>query len=237
MITNKLIFDTLLSDIHDQKISRVLIGINWTLVETAKGCGLAHTPRGDEQGCQPITMAGNISTLSIAEAAEWIRSENPIEVAIGMAAVNASYNLYGFEASKKNGLDAFTDLEGPVTVIGRFPGLAKRIKNLQIIEKNPRKGEYGEEDAKKLLPQSAGVIITSSALLNGTAGHLIELAKNTRICMVGPTTPFAPKLFELGIEFLAGTIVTDVDKMAVAVAEGGAVKAIKPFGSFQTLSR
>jgi uncharacterized protein (DUF4213/DUF364 family) len=55
--------------------------------------------------------------------------------------------------------------------------------------------------------------------------------------MVGPTTPFAPKLFELGIEFLAGTIVTDVDKMAVAVAEGGAVKAIKPFGSFQTLSR
>jgi uncharacterized protein len=237
MITNKLIFDTLLSDIHDQEIRRVVIGINWTLIETVTGCGLAHTPRRDEPGCQPISEAGNLAALSIAEAATWIQSENPIEIAIGMAAINASYNRYDFQASNKNGLDTFANIDGPVTVVGRFPGLSDRIKNLKIIEKEPREGEYGEKDAEKLFSQSAGVIITSSALVNGSAGILLELAKNTRVCMVGPSTPFAPKLFDLGVESLAGTIVTDIEKMTVAVAEGGAVKALKPFGSFKTLTR
>ncbi|MBT3989590.1 MAG: hypothetical protein HON14_02730 [Rhodospirillaceae bacterium] len=237
MITNKLIFDTLLSDLQDQEIKRIIIGINWTLIETAVGCGLAHTPRRDEPGCQPIAEAGKLSELGLAEAAKLILSGNPIEIAIGMAAVNASYNRYDLSASEKNGLDAFAEIDGPITVIGRFPGLAERIDNLQIIEKEPREGEYGEQDAARLLPESAGVIITSSALVNGSAGSLLDLAKNSRVCMVGPSTPFAPKLFDLGVEFLAGTIVTNIDQMAIAVAEGGAVKALKPYGSFKTLAR
>ena len=153
-----------------------------------------------------------------------------------MAAVNASYNRYDLEADDKNGLDTFANIDGPITVIGRFPGLKDRIQNLQIIEKEPREGEFGEKDAEKLLPKSAGVIITSSTLVNGSAGNLLKLAKNARICLVGPSTPFAPGLFDLGVEFLAGTIVTDVGGMAIAVAEGGAVKALKRFGSFKTLS-
>ena len=139
MITNKLIFDTLLSDLQDQEIKRIIIGINWTLIETAVGCGLAHTPRRDEPGCQPIAEAGKLSELGLAEAAKLILSGNPIEIAIGMAAVNASYNRYDLSASEKNGLDAFAEIDGQITVIGRFPGLAERIDNLQIIEKEPRK--------------------------------------------------------------------------------------------------
>ncbi len=237
MITNKQIFDTLLSNIDDQEIKRVIIGINWTLVETALGCGLAHTPRRDDPGCQTISTAGKLTDLKLNETAELILSENPMEVAIGMAAINASYNQYDLEASDKNGLDAFTDIDGPVTVIGRFPGLTERIRDLRVIEKEPREGEYGEQDAAKLLPESAGVIITSSALVNGSAGQLLELSKNTRVCMVGPSTPFAPGLFELGVDYLAGTIVTNVEGMAIAVAQGGAVKALKPYGIFKTLSR
>ena len=237
MITNKLLFDTLLSDLADQDIKRVIIGINWTLVETALGCGLAHTPRRDDPGCQTISTAGELTDLGLKEAAMLVRSENPMEVAIGMAAINASYNQYTLKASDKNGLDAFTDIDGPVTVIGRFPGLTERIRNLRVIEREPREGEYGEKDTAKLLPESAGVIITSSALVNGSAGELLELAKNTRVCMVGPSTPFASGLFDLGVDYLAGTIVTDIEGMAIAAAQGGAVKALKPFGTFKTLSR
>ncbi len=237
MITNKLLFDTLLSGVADLEIKRVIIGINWTFVETALGCGLAHTPRRDDPGCQTILNAGELTDLSLKHAAKLVLSENPMEVAIGMAAINASYNRYDLKASDKNGLDAFTDIEGPVTVIGRFPGLAERISDLRIVEREPREGEYGEKDAAKLLPESAGVIITASALVNGSAGNLLELAKNTRICMVGPSTPFAPGLLDLGVDYLAGTIVTDVEGMAIAVAQGGAVKALKPFGAFKTLSR
>ena len=237
MITNKLIFDTLLSDIRDEKIKRVVIGFNWTLVETEFGCGLAGTPRNNDSSCLSIPSAGNFSKLSTTSASELVRSNNPIEVSIGMATINSFYNRYDFVANNKNGLDTFVDIDGPITVIGRFPGLSKRFKNIRVIEKNPREGEYSEEDATKLLPGSAGVIITSSTLLNGTAGNLIELSKNANICLVGPSTPFAPKLLDLGIECLAGTIVTNLKKMIIAVSEGGDVKTLKPFGSFKVLSR
>jgi uncharacterized protein (DUF4213/DUF364 family) len=237
MITNKLIFDTLLSDIQDHEILRVIIGINWTLVETENGCGLAHTPRRDEPGCKPISRAGKLANLRLKQVTEFVLSENPIEVAIGMAAINASYNRYDFKADNKNGLDAFANIDGPITVVGRFPGIADHIENVRVIEKEPREGEYGEKDAEKLLPESAGVIVTSSALVNGSAGKLLELVKDTRVGLVGPSTPFAPKLFEIGIEFLAGTIVTDVEGMAIAVGEGGGVKMLKPYGVFKTLVR
>ena len=237
MITNKIIFDILLSGIQDQKIKRVIVGFNWTLVETRHGCGLASTPRRDKNLCLPISGAGDLTKLTTTRAAELVYSKNPIEVSIGMATINSFYNRYDFVAKNQNGLDTFLNTDGSITVIGRFPGLSKRFKNIKVIEKNPREGEYSENDAIELLPNSTAVIITSSTLLNGTAGRLIELSKNARVCLVGPSTPFAPKLLNLGIECLAGTIVTNPKKMIVAVYEGGSAKTLKPFGSFKTISR
>ena len=237
MITNKLIFDILLSDIQDHKIKQVVVGFNWTLVETKFGCGLASTPTRENNLCLPISGVGSLTQLTTTSAAELVYSKNPVEVSIGLATINSFYNRYDFVAKNKNGLDTFLSVDGPITVIGRFPGISKRFKNIRVIEKNPRKGEYSEDDATELLSNSAAVIITSSTLLNGTAGNLIELSKNARICLVGPSTPFAPKLLDLGIEFLAGTIITDVKKMVVAVCEAGDVRTLKPFGSFKTISR
>jgi uncharacterized protein (DUF4213/DUF364 family) len=237
MITNKVIFDTLLSEIQDQKIKRVIIGFNWTLVETKYGCGLASTPGRENTLCVPILGAGHLTKLTTTSASELVHSKNPIEVSIGMATINSFYNRYDLVAKNKNGLDTFLEADGHITVIGRFPGLSKRFKNISIIEKNPRKGEYSENDAAGLLSNSASVIITSSTLLNGTAANLIQLSKNARICLVGPSTPLAPKLLNLGIECLAGTIVTDIKKMIVAVSQGGNVKTLKPFGSFKVISR
>ena len=237
MITNKIIFDTLLSGIQEQRIERVIIGFNWTLVETKSGCGLAGTPARGNTLCVPISGAGNLTKLTTTSASELVHSKNSIEVSIGMATINSFYNRYDLIAKNKNGLDSFLEADGPITVIGRFPGLSKRFKNISVIEKNPRQGEYSENDAARLLSNSAGVIITSSTLLNGTAANLIQLAQNARICLVGPSTPLAPKLLDLGIECLAGTIVTDIEKMIIAVSQGGDVKTLKPFGSFKVISR
>ena len=149
MITNRLIFDTLLTEINDQQIKRAVIGFNWTLVETEFGCGLASTPKKRDDSCLSIPSAGSLTNLTTRDAARLVYSQNPIEVSIGLAAINSFYNKFSFVASKKNGLDFFTELEGPITTIGRFPGLSKRFKNIRIIEKNPREGEYGEKDSAK----------------------------------------------------------------------------------------
>ena len=235
MITNKLIFDTLLSDIKDQKLIQITIGFNWTLVQTEFGCGLARTPKRNTLSCQPVKGSGSLTKHSVTQAAKLVKSANAVEAAIGLAAINAYYNRFDIEAADKNGLDEFTNIEGLVTVIGRFPGLTKRFKNIKVIEKEPREGEFGEKDAAQLLPKSTGVIITSSTLLNGTAGNLLELAKNSRICLIGPSTPLAPKLLNLGIDFLAGTVVKNVEKMNAVISEGGDVRSFKPFGVFKVL--
>ena len=234
-MTNKLIFETLLSDIQEQKIKRVIVGLNWILLETALGCGLAQTPKRDTNGCFPLTEAGNLRNLCISDIAKWVRSTNPIKVAIGLAAINAFYNRYDLDVHSENGLDVFADIEGPVISIGRFPGMFRRFKNVQIVEREPVKGEYNEKELLTLLPESAGIVMTSSTLINNSAGKILNMAKEKPVCMVGPSTPFAPKLGKFGISTLAGTVVNNVEGMAVAVMEAGDVQALKPFGSFKTL--
>jgi hypothetical protein len=229
------LYDALLSEVDDQKTRRVVVGVNWTLVESENGCGLAHTPQRDATGCQPIANAGKLTDTTLRATAALITSDNPMEAAIGMAGINAFYNTYNLVGSNSNGLDTFEKVVGPVTVVGRFPGLEKRIQNLHIIERAPREGEFGEEEADQLLPESAAVILTASTLVNGSAGRLLKLARGIPVALVGPSTPLAPPLYDLGVNILAGMVVDDVEGAAIATAQGGAVRALKQHGRFVTL--
>jgi peptide chain release factor 1 len=87
-----------------------------------------------------------------------------------MATINSFYNRYDLVAKNKNGLDTFLNIEGPITVIGRFPGISKRFKNIRVIEKNPRKDEYNENDAIKLLLLPKDKADSSDVILEIRAG-------------------------------------------------------------------
>src|SRR5690349_19900569 len=117
------LYDTLLAPIPRLPVRRVAIGVNWTFVESESGSGLAQTPRRDAPGCQPIIGAGELARLDLRAIAELVRSSNPMEAALGTAAINAFHNRYDVTGGSENGLAAFSDAGGPVTVVGRFPGL------------------------------------------------------------------------------------------------------------------
>ncbi|MBL6864122.1 MAG: hypothetical protein ISQ90_04980 [Rhodospirillales bacterium] len=235
MITSEFILNNLISGIKNTKVTYVGIGFNFILLESPKGCGLAQTPSRNTAGCSEVRQTGNLKGISLKELATWVTSENPIEIAIGIAAINASYNRYDLESKNENGLSTLRKLKGPVTTIGRFPGLSKYISNARIIEKEPRTGEYGIEDTNKLISDSEGVVITSSTLINKTIGPILESAKDKFVCLIGPSTPLAPSLFKLGINVLAGTLVTDLERMKTHILEGGAVKSMKNYSTFKTL--
>ena len=131
------VYSIILADIVDVPVQNIRIGINWTLVETANGCGLAQTPRRDTPGCMPIKNAGELTGMGLRELASLVRSDNPIEIAVGMAAVNAHHNRYGIKGPVLNGLDAFRDVDGMVAVIGRFPNLDRHLKNYCVLEQEP----------------------------------------------------------------------------------------------------
>ena len=220
-------------------VRRVLVGVNWTLVEGLDGCGLAQTPARGSAGCRPLEAAGRYAGRSLRALADLAGSDNRFEVAIGWAAINAHFNRRDLTGPSTNGLDllAQTDAPGRTVVIGRFPDLERSLPGSLVIEREPRAGEYPESAAADLLPGAARVGITASALFDGSAERLIALAQGARIAVIGPSTPLAPRLHELGIAILAGMVVDKADEAARVVAEAGAVKALKRCGRFVALVR
>jgi uncharacterized protein (DUF4213/DUF364 family) len=229
------LYDILLAPIPSVTIRRILVGINWTLVESENGSGLAQTPRRDAPGCQPIAGAGDLAKRDLRAVAELVRSANPMEAALGMAAINAYHNRGDVTGSDENGLAAFSGLDGPITVVGRFPGLDRYLKDFRIVEREPRNGEFEEKDFGRLANDSAGIVITASTLANKSAERLFGQAQGRRIAIVGPGTPLATGLYRFGVEVLAGSVVEDAELAATIVAQTGGAPALKQACRYVTL--
>ena len=88
-----ILFNILLKDITEEEVKHVIVGLNWTLVETNLGAGLAHTPAKDLAGCYPIPDSGKLCNRSLSDLAKLVWSKNFLERGIGMAAINSFYNL------------------------------------------------------------------------------------------------------------------------------------------------
>lgn len=95
-----------------------------------------------------------------------------------------------------------------VAVIGHFPfveAARAAYANYWVLEKHPQPGDYPADQADILLPQADLVAVTATTLLNGSlAGILNRCRPEAVIILLGPTTPFAPRLFACGIDILAG---------------------------------
>lgn len=230
------LYQDLVLGVGEGTAHRVVIGFNFVLVEGPEGCGLAQTPSRGAAGCRDIPDADRLAGRSLAELARRVHSWNPVEAAIGLAALNAHYNRFDLEADPGNGLDAFAREPGPVTVVGRFPGLAKRFADVRVIEREPGEDEFPATAADWLLPESERTVVTASAMIDHSLPALLALRGDGDLAMVGPSTPLTPRLHDYGIDLLAGMIVEDVEGAARAVAEGGAVGVLKPHARMVTLT-
>ena len=214
---------------------QLIIGINWTLVEGPNGTGLAQTPSRNTAGCKALMDAGNFANRSLQDLANLHISDNSFECAIACAAANAHWNGYDTIGKIENGLDLIEgDGEGTI-LIGRFPGLEDRLPKAKVIERNPGPNDYPVEATAELLPQASHLLITGSAIFNGSISALLKLAPQAHTIVLGPSTPLCPKLFDLGINQLAGLIVKDVSNTAKAISQGGGVKLLKEYGKLTTI--
>ncbi len=213
----------------------VLIGFNWTYVEGPRGAGLCQTPARGSAGCRSLPDAGQHVGRPLAALAALIASRNPLERALGFAAVNAHHNAAELAGEGSNGLDLL-DRDTPSVVVGRFPGIARHLPRARVIEREPEPGDYPEEAAETLLPDACQIAITSATLANGSLPRLLALARADALrILLGPGTPLCPALFPSGIDVLSGLVVTDRSGARRAIAEGGAVHALRPFTRMATL--
>ncbi len=214
---------------------RVIVGLNWTLVVGPNGAGMAQTPARGTAGCRSLPRPGTYAEQPLAALAALWKSDNIFEHTIAVAAVNAHWNRFDVDASGANGLDLIENCGERTVVIGRFPGIADRYPGIAVVEREPRPGEHPESALPNLLPKAEFVAVTSSTIVNGSLTRILALCQNAFILMLGPSTPLAPTLFDIGVDALSGFVVRDIDKLAKAVSEGAAVAALRPYGRYATI--
>lgn len=117
-----------------------------------------------------------------------------------------------------------------VAVVGHFPfvdALRQVCDTLWVLEKRPRPGDVEASKAGEILPQADVVAVTGTTLLNGSlAGLLNQCREDAFVVMLGPTTPFAPSLFDWGIDVLAGCLVPDPPAALAGIRSGKCFKGL-----------
>lgn len=220
--------------VAEHEVRQIVCGPRWIMVEGPFGTGLAYLPK------HPRELLPRLATLArenLATLAAMSRSWDPLETAIGIAAINAHYNRFERDGFPGNGVKRFRGVAERVVVIGAFPGIDGILPGSAVIEANPRPGEFPLAAMETLLPGSAAVVVNASALVNRSLPRILRLARNRPVALVGPTTPMTPRLFDYGLSVLGGLVVTDPAGLGHAIRAGALPREFGRFGRFVHIAR
>jgi uncharacterized protein (DUF4213/DUF364 family) len=239
------LFDELIDGIApDALAEEIICGATHSAVRSGGSVGISSAF--DQTWRQPI-MPQKVPGITLRELAECVKSWDFAEASVGLAAINAWYNdrervralglsLPELRHVEDRSADPFIMMQREVagkkaTVIGHFPyidQLFAPVCDLRVIEKfNPQDGDYPEQAADYLLPESDFVFISSYTFVEKSLPRFLELSQNAYVTLVGPATTVATALFTYGVDALAGFVVKDSDAaMDIALGHGGNMHAV-----------
>lgn len=236
MINPHEIYDLMLDyGTTDTQVKEILIGLTWTLCLT-EGAGLCMSPG---IATRTLPWSGTLVNKSISELAPWLRSWDAYQATVAMAAINSIVNSSSslpdtgtvLSPDSSANLAVFEHFlpqirNKNVCIIGRYPGLSKYSTQMQmkVIELNPGLEDFPAPASEFLLPEAEWVFLTATSIVNKTFPRLVQLAKNSKLVLMGPTLPWLPDLKQMGIDYLAGVKVTNLPALKETVAEGGGVR-------------
>jgi len=229
------VLEDLISTLNTEaRVRDIRMGLFHTAVLT-RNCGLAATlPRDALRQEQPsVREPGKLVDKGALELARMACSESLLEAAIGMAAINSLLEVNDKKCLELNASELIAEKgKGKkVVIVGHFPFVPKLreiVKELWVIEKNPREGDFAEVEAENLIPQADVVGITGTAFTNHSIEKLLKLCRpEAYVVIVGDTAPLSPVLFDYGIDAISGTKVIDAELAMRCVSEGATYRQIK----------
>ncbi len=209
----------------DLTIRRFVHGVAWTAAVLSDGStGVAMHTSGETVPRMFESLVG----LPLHAAGEALLSWNMEEASEAFAAVNAFYNRAdnGFTLKETKTLDDI-DMRGRnVGMIGMMLGHSnmtresfRDARNLYIMDREEKQGALPDSACEFFLPLCDLVIITGSAAINKTLPRLLELSKNARVILTGPSVSCCPALLQIGIDRLHGRVITQPEPMLEAILE------------------
>ncbi|MBQ6465500.1 MAG: DUF364 domain-containing protein [Oscillospiraceae bacterium] len=208
-----------------ETIAAAAQGARWALAETERGSGLAMFTAGHSR---PALFPTGLAGLDVRKAAEAVAGWNLEEAGQALAAVNAACNR--FDRAEALGArvgghyaDGIELTGKTVALIGHMKGpagLREQAKEVCILEREPKEGDFPDAACDWILPRCDLVIITGSSLVNKTLPHLLSLCERATVILTGPSVPLCPALLDFGIDRVSGLIVTDREGLRRRVETG-----------------
>jgi uncharacterized protein (DUF4213/DUF364 family) len=221
------LYDIILTSIDDKPIEDLQIGEAYVGAKINNRVGVSHRIENQDISLYDYTK------FKGKKVTELIYSNDPLENAIGTAAINAQIRPKKQNLKKGNIFHVILEMADKydnIGIIGKFPIIDKlRQLNLEIFafELKNIPGFLPAERAFKILPNCDLIIITGTAFVNKTLEHLLKLC-NGYTLVVGPTTPLSDLLFDFGVDVLAGIICKD-DRTLNIISQGGGTKEFKKY--------
>ena len=228
------IINRLLNTISDAEVRRVAIGKLWTMVIMDDGrclrAGLSSTltaiNQGNVRGGGSASQA-RLENLSGLDLARLSLSDQPFFASVGVAAINAlvSCRPDGWVALNAQEVIAEHGAKRKVALIGHFgfvPYLRSRVGELFVLEQDPGPGDLPASSAAEILPDVDVIAITGMTLANHTLDRLLSYrAPQATVILLGPSVPLSPMLFDYGVDYICGSVITSIPAVLSVVEQGG----------------
>lgn len=232
------ILEILIDDLgSDAVVEDVVIGAFGCMV-VSRCAGLSSSFRGncasarcDTGHGHGISRTGDLVGMSALKLAEYAKSDNLLEASVGIAALNSlidsprtalvEMNAYELIAERSRGKR--------VAVVGHFP-FVERLRGMadvRLIQKEPWEREEALREADEKIPGCDIVAITGSSLINHTFDHILSLSRGAFVIVLGQSTPMSPKLFQMGVAALCGTLVDDVATARRFIMQGATFREMR----------
>lgn len=208
------ILERLLTDIPDEELDEVIVGLHSVMIKSGDRSGIASTIKYCGPGAE-LRCAGELEKYTLRELADYVLSDNLLESSVGMAAINCAVSGNVGKYRELNAKDILLEKgrDKNVGIIGHFPFLeAQRhaYKKCDIFEKQPSEGDLREADIPLYLPLADVVAISGTTLTNHTFASVMQSVSPHAYClMLGPSTPLSPLLFSAGLHVISGMQISD----------------------------
>jgi len=228
------------------RVERVCIGLGYTGVKLETGhAGVCHTLQTELvlQGCPIMKNAGKLSGNLAAKLAHLAESWELSKRVVGVATLNALSQMVleredtNYRITEGNLLENIEIRKDDIVVlVGQIRPfihvIQAKTSKVFVLERNPMRaqGVLSERASKEIIPKADVVIITGSAIANGTVDYLLELSQGIReVALGGPTASLIPDpFFKRGVKVMGGIKVVNADRMLDIISEGGGTLQIKP---------
>ncbi|GEM_PF-516996 len=209
-------------ELDNQQVINHVRGSSLVGVETTSSAGLCSILPADDRidSLEKNTeLPAFIHTL-----ASGLMKQGTLESSWALAGINSRLNTRASGPERK-AQDLIVELgkDKNVAIIGHFPFVHKikhEFKNFWVMEKRPREFDLPESMLPSVLPRTQVVAITATTLLNSSLAFILNLCPPGCIkILMGPSTPLAFSLFRMGLNYLAGAVVKDKEKVLAGIRE------------------